>query len=189
MERTGQNATDPNGHVWDTENQLFGRARVCVNCHAVDGGAVASRRCLNAKECAGCGDGNPCTTQPHEFIVRDSGHRTQFPSGSVRDARTGKGRPDLISPIFLTRLAIHSEKGAVKYKDRNWEKGQPMCESYFGSAKRHLDQWLEGDNTEDHLAAAAWNVMALIHTGEMIERGLLPKELNDRPNYLPRRTD
>jgi nucleoside 2-deoxyribosyltransferase len=38
-------------------------------------------------------------------------------------------------------------------------------------------------NDEDHLAQSAWNIFAAIHFEEMIERGLLPKELNDLPNY------
>ena len=32
-----------------------------------------------------------------------------------------------------------------------------------------------------------FNAMALIHYEEMIERGVLPRELNDLPNYQPRK--
>ena len=119
------------------------------------------------------------------FVVKDSGDRTQFPSGSVRDARAGKGRPSLLSPIALRRVAIHAEKGARKYSERNWELGQPLCASFFDSAQRHAQAWLEGLDDEDHMAAAIWNLCALLHTEEMIKRGRLPKELNDRPNYQP----
>ena len=56
----------------------------------------------------------------------DSGKRRDFPTGSRRDSREGKGRYDLISPIALRRLALVCERGAAKYGDRNWEKGQPM---------------------------------------------------------------
>tara|TARA_R110001606_G_scaffold191714_1_gene339649 strand:- start:15 stop:356 length:342 start_codon:yes stop_codon:yes gene_type:complete len=45
-------------------------------------------------------------------------------------------------------------------------------------------KFLEGHRDEDHMAAAMWNIGAVIHVGEMIERGLLPKELDDLPNYL-----
>jgi hypothetical protein len=114
--------------------------------------------------------------------VKDSGERREFDSGSVRDQREGKGRFDLISPVALRRLARHSENGAVKYGDRNWEKGQPLC-SYLDSAMRHLQDFLEGDRTEDHLSAAAWNVFSVIHTEEMINRGLLPAELDDLPDF------
>jgi len=115
--------------------------------------------------------------------VKDSGKRQEFKTGSVRDTNIGKGRYDLISPLMLQRLAKHFENGAVKYGDRNWEKGQPLSR-YFDSAIRHLYKHLEGQRDEDHLAAAIWNVGAMIHTEELIERDLLPKELNDLPNYL-----
>jgi hypothetical protein len=117
--------------------------------------------------------------------VNDSGKRQEFETGSRRDTRDGKGRFDLISPVFLKRLAKHCENGATKYGDRNWEKGQPLSR-YLDSASRHINNFLEGDRSEDHLAAVAWNIMGIIHTQEMIARGHLPKELDDLPpSYLP----
>lgn len=112
--------------------------------------------------------------------VKDSGAREEFPTGSRRDTQEGKGRYDLISTVFLKRLAKHCENGANKYGDRNWEKGQPL-QRYLNSALRHISNFLEGDRSEDHLAAAAWNLMGIIHTEEMISRNKLPKELNDLP--------
>jgi hypothetical protein len=44
-------------------------------------------------------------------------------------------------------------------------------------------KYQQGKRDEDHLAAIMFNAMALIHYEEMIERGLLPAELNDMPNY------
>jgi hypothetical protein len=82
--------------------------------------------------------------------------------------------------VALIRLARIYEKGAVKYDDRNWEKGQPLSR-YLDSALRHLIQWQLGHEDEDHLAQAAWNVFSLIHTDEMLQQGLLPEELNDLP--------
>ena len=114
--------------------------------------------------------------------VKDSGARTDFGTGSVRDMRIGKGRFDLISPLALKRFAVHFENGARKYGDRNWEKGQYLS-AFLDSAIRHLYCYLEGDRSEDHLAAAMWNAHCAIHTEEMIERGLLPKFLNNLPNY------
>ena len=117
--------------------------------------------------------------------VVDSGERTEFSTGSVRDRRRGKGRYDLLSPFVTQRDAIHMENGSVKYGDRNWEKGQPIM-TYYDSAKRHLDEWLAcimraENEPEDHLAAARWNIAGIIHTLEMIARGMLPSELDDRP--------
>lgn len=112
--------------------------------------------------------------------LKDSGQRREFATGSVRDVRTGKGRFDLISPIALRRLAVHLENGMTKYGERNWEKGQPLM-SYMDSALRHLNVYIEGDRSEDHLAAAMWNIHCFIHTEEMINRQLLPGSLDDRP--------
>jgi len=116
--------------------------------------------------------------------LKDSGKREGFVTGAVRDIRVEKGRYDLISPIALRRLAIHYERGARKYADRNWEKGINMSRT-MDSLLRHANQYREGDRSEDHLAAIAWNAFALIHYEEMIQRGLLPKELADIPSYLP----
>lgn len=117
------------------------------------------------------------------FIIRDSGKRRKFKSGMVRDVVEGKGRYDLLSVIAIDRLAKHYENGAKKYADRNWEKGAPLS-TYLDSGIRHIFKFIEGHRDEDHLAAAMWNIAATIHIEEMIERGLLPKELNDLPNYL-----
>ena len=117
------------------------------------------------------------------YVVKDSGIHQQYDTGAKRDRRDGKGRYDLISPLALKRIAVHLEKGAIKYSPRNWEQGFPFTRM-LDSAKRHLDQYHEGDRDEDHLAAVCFNVMAMMHFEEMIARGLLPSELNDMPNYI-----
>ncbi len=113
----------------------------------------------------------------------DSGTRRAFETGAVRDAEEGKGRYDLLSPIALKRLAQHFENGAKKYSERNWEKGIPLA-SFFDSGIRHMYAFLSGDTSEDHLAAAMWNIHCLIHTQEMIKQGKLPEILNNLPNNL-----
>lgn len=110
--------------------------------------------------------------------VVDSGKRREFKTGSVRDTRDGKGRFDLLPPHGITRLAQHFENGARKYGDHNWLKGQPLS-GYLDSALRHIFKQLGGSREEDHMAAAAWNALAYIETEYRIEKGLLPKELND----------
>jgi hypothetical protein len=121
---------------------------------------------------------NPIIVGP----LKDSGKREHYDSGMIREPNNGRGRYDLISPIALLNLAIHYERGAVKYLDRNWEKGGPLSK-HLNSAMRHLQQFLEGDRSEDHIIACAWNCFAISHNMEMIKRGVLPKELNDLPNY------
>lgn len=114
------------------------------------------------------------------FVTLDSGQRQEWDTGSVRDTRDGKGRFDLIPTLPLRRLACLYERGAVKYGDRNWQKGQPLMR-YVDSAMRHLNALVAGETTEDHAIAVAWNAFAYIWTLDAIEAGRLPKELDDRP--------
>ena len=110
----------------------------------------------------------------------DSGQREHFATGSVRDIRSGKGRYDLLPTRAIRRVAKHFEAGAVKYGDRNWEKGQPLSR-FMDSALRHAFSYLEGKRDEDHLAAAIWNLLALADTEARITEGELPGKLNDLP--------
>lgn len=114
-------------------------------------------------------------------VQQSNKEEQKFNTGSKRDSREGKGRYDLISPIALKRLAVHYENGARRYQPRNWERGQPMSR-YFDSAVRHLYTYLGGSRDEDHLAAVVWNVMAMIHTEELVSAKKYPAELNDMPN-------
>ena len=121
---------------------------------------------------------------PFSTTIKDSGARTEFATGSLRDKRVGKGRFDLLPILALVRLAKHFEGGAVKYGDRNWEKGQPLS-CYMDSALRHAFKYLLGLRDEDHLTAASWNLMCLAETETKISLGLLPKELNNLPEAFP----
>jgi hypothetical protein len=108
----------------------------------------------------------------------DSGARMVYGDGAMREPTTGKGRFDLISPFALDRLAHWYEAGAKKYADRNWEKGMPFNRT-IDSALRHLNRWMRGDRSEDHLAAAAWNVFAMLHFEETGQA----EEWNNYPCY------
>ena len=109
--------------------------------------------------------------------VKDSGNRAAFTTGSQRDTQEGKGRFDLIPAAVLTRLAQHYENGALKYGDNNWQKGQPL-QQYYNSAMRHLLAIGQADMSEDHFAAAIWNIAAMIHHIDAMLDGTLPKELD-----------
>lgn len=115
-----------------------------------------------------------------DYTIKDSGQRQDFPTGSVRDTRDGKGRFDLIPPLFLRRLAAVYEKGAAKYGDNNWQKGQPL-RRFFDSTMRHLMAVREGQEDEDHLFQAIWNIGGIAWTLEEIRARRLPAELNDLP--------
>ena len=97
--------------------------------------------------------------------IKDSGDRTQFSTGAVRDMHEGKGRFDLLPMCVLMRLARHYEKGALKYSDRNWELGI-LAHSFADSAFRHLVKYMDGQNDEDHLISAIWNLCGLAWTEE-----------------------
>lgn len=112
------------------------------------------------------------------FITKDSGQRREFSTGSLRDVAVGKGRYDLLPSLCIRRLAGLYERGAEKYGDSNWKKGQPLS-STVNSMLRHAFQYLEGDRSEDHLAAIAWNSFTLMWTESMLEQNKLPIELGD----------
>lgn len=97
--------------------------------------------------------------------ILDSGERTQFDTGAVRDMHEGKGRFDLLPMCVIKRLARHYENGCLKYGERNWEKGIP-AHSFADSAFRHLVNYLDGEKNEDHLIAAIWNLCGLAWTEE-----------------------
>lgn len=115
-----------------------------------------------------------------EVVVKDSGKRQNFSSGSVRDTRDKKGRYDLLMPHAIHLVARQLEEGALKYAERNWELGQPLSR-YMDSALRHLFKHLEGQRDERHDVASAWNILAMIETKHKIDLGTLPKELDDLP--------
>lgn len=113
--------------------------------------------------------------------LKDSGSRTEFSTGAVRDAQEGKGRMDLLPMRTLIRLAQHFEDGSKKYGDDNWRRGIPL-RRFADSGLRHFCKFLRGDRDEPHLIAALWNLSCLYETQALIEEGLLPASLNDLPN-------
>lgn len=96
-------------------------------------------------------------------MIKDSGARRGFGTGAVRDIETGKGRYDLLPWDAIHELAIHCEQGAIKYGERNCEKGIPI-KSLIDSAFRHLSCYQRGMKDEPHLRAAMWNIAFAIWT-------------------------
>lgn len=116
------------------------------------------------------------------YTIKDSGKREEFQTGARRDTRDGKGRFDLLSPVANRRKAVHFQKGAEKYGDRNWEQGMPLGR-LLDSALRHLNSYLEGKDDEDHLVAAGWNLDAALHVEEGAREGKYPADLLDCGPY------
>ena len=108
----------------------------------------------------------------------DTGERSEFNTGAVRDASKGKGIPSAIPPRALLKLARRFEDGAAKYERDNWKQGIPLSR-YVDSLYRHLWAYMDGDQTEDHLGAIIWNAVCLSETDDMITDGELSIDLAD----------
>ena len=161
----------------------------CSNCYVTD-----------SKICRTCRESESPQGGPSEWvgetteivrdswepkIMEDSGKREQFDTGAIRDTAEGKSRPDLISPYAQLRKGQWLRLGAKKYVERNWEKGMKISRC-IASICRHLFQYMAGKTNEDHLAAIAVNAEFIMHYEAMIEKGILPPELDDMPKYEQR---
>jgi hypothetical protein len=86
--------------------------------------------------------------------------------GAGLRADKGKARLDLIPPSWIFALAGPMTYGAVKYAERNWERGMKWTK-IVGPLMRHLFKFLSGERCDPetgchHLAHVAWNALALM---------------------------
>lgn len=65
----------------------------------------------------------------------------------------------------MLEVAKHYEAGALKYADRNWEKGIDL-HCYIDSGVRHYLKYRRGDNDEPHDRAFIWNMLGAVWTYE-----------------------
>lgn len=100
-----------------------------------------------------CRNGSPTVTPSSDKKV--------MPSGATRSGHLQE-RYDLISPEAMRRRALVYGHGAATHGDRNWEKGMPISEC-LNRAIRHLNLYLSGDTSEDHLAHASVNLDFVMH--------------------------
>lgn len=106
---------------------------------------------------------NPSDTSSYSTIHEVStvpGGRNIFHSGAKRDAVAY--RYDLLPPAAMLRKAQTLHEGALKYTDRNWEKGIPFS-NLVNHLLAHIFSYCEGDRSEDHLAHASWGLDAMMH--------------------------
>ena len=103
----------------------------------------------------------------NKYKTKDSGKRTSFVSGMVRDVQEDKARFEFLIPLgqkyedaLITRWAMLMTRGADKYGDRNWEKANGVEEMnrFKSSAFRHFMQWFCDEDDEDHAAAVLFNI-------------------------------
>jgi hypothetical protein len=59
----------------------------------------------------------------------------------------GKLRYDLLPPEMLEEVALVLTYGAVKYGDRNWERGMAWSRP-FGALMRHMWAWWGGEDND-----------------------------------------
>ena len=108
----------------------------------------------------------------------DTGGRTDFSTGAVRDSMEGKGLPSCIPPIAIRKMAKRFEDGAEKYSRHNWTKGIPLSR-YVDAIFRHTLAMMEGREDEDHAGAVLWNAACFAWTEQAIKDGKLPVEIDD----------
>lgn len=109
----------------------------------------------------------------------------EYQTGAVRDTG-GKGRMDLLPMCALIRISKHMEDaiapdpetGVPHYPERNWEKGLPI-HSMIDSAFRHLAKYVDGQMDEDHICAAATNLLMAMWMEEK------RPEMQDIPSRRP----
>lgn len=97
----------------------------------------------------------------------------KYENGGIRESAVGKGTYKYIPTVALKRLSHRYQYGEMKYgATDNFKKGLPVS-NCWDSAMRHLIAYMDGDNSEDHLAAVAWNVFCIMemetHHPEMVD--------------------
>lgn len=122
-------------------------------------------------------------------MLEDSGQRHEFKTGALRDVHEGKGDMYSLPAAAVLRLSKHYEQGASKYGRLNYQKGIPVS-SFIDSALRHIFKYLDGWDDEDHLAAAAFNILGAIQMEERnpqmqdISARHLTKPYHYKPNLI-----
>ncbi len=85
----------------------------------------------------------------------------RFRGGARRSDR--KPRFDLIPWEFLEAVAVVLAEGATRYGSHNWKRGgRDFFVDAWNHAFVHLEKFKEGDQSEDHLAHLACNVVFLL---------------------------
>lgn len=132
-----------------------------------------------------CTGRQPLVREVHGDLagIKDSGVKEEFSTGSVRDKQEGKGAFHLVPTWVVWLVSRVYEGGAIKYKPRNWEKGQPLSQ-YIKSAENHLAKLKMGLRDEPHASMAVWNLLGYIFTASLIKLGRRPGSLNDMPDQL-----
>ena len=104
-----------------------------------------------------------------------------FETGATRSNDADNVRFDLIPQLALMEIAKVLSVGAIRYGEHDYRKGFPFSD-VVNHLLRHLNLYLRGDKSENHLSHAACNVLFLL------EYEHIHPELNDlltADDYLP----
>ena len=103
----------------------------------------------------------------------DLQQQRKTPTGAVRN-NFGKLDFYQIPTIFLKQLAGWFTDGGIKYEIANWKRGMPL-HYYLQSLERHFVLLKDGDTSENHAIAIAWNICCFIWTKNELENRKLPE--------------
>lgn len=86
----------------------------------------------------------------------------------------------------ILEVAKQYEDGAVKYGERNWEKGI-LIHCYIDSGIRHFLKYMSGMDDEPHDRAFVWNMLGAIWTHKHLPHLIdLPfKVVSDKKSRIP----
>ena len=111
-------------------------------------------------------------------MIKDSGERTEFDTGALRDMHAGKGDMVSLPNAAILRLSKHYEHGAEKYGEASYRKVDPK--RYRAALMRHICKWLKDpygvdeDSGLPHLWHIACNVAFLLELDkDSAEKALL----------------
>lgn len=103
-------------------------------------------------------------------LDRNSANVQAHEGGSFRERVPGRGIYTCMPMCGLRRLAQRYEYGELKYgKAEAYKDGLPVKDS-MDSMFRHMVSYLEGDNSEDHMAAIAWGAMCIMYMEEYVPK-------------------
>lgn len=99
----------------------------------------------------------PCSSHDKDYLSNCQERLTEikkreFSTGAQRDSNTNKPFIHNLLGYTRQRFGYLTNLGAQRYGDGNFKKGIPT-EVALESLDRHLASYMEGDRTEDHLAA------------------------------------
>jgi len=90
-----------------------------------------------------------------EIIIKKANRL--FETGARRDSNENKPFCHMIKGYVRQRIGYHLNLGARNYGNNNFLLGIPT-ETYLESLDRHLASYMEGDRSEDHLAAIFFGI-------------------------------